>query len=265
MPSMKHLLCIPILLLALAGCAHVPPKPTTQNAFQFETDTFAFNNETKWHYVEGVRKPELEEQENENKRYTQRCFIVCRAAMQFRKFARFDPSLPKLNSKELADRVRQLCRQDVWRDPLPESERMVFPGYANLKELSRDQAACLQDHIGESWPTYVRPGNFSIIVKPSEAHQARTNEELQQWITSGYPMILWLYNFPKQDINHATVAYAFTKENDRIVYTVYDPNISEHPMPLEYDPGSKTFSFPKTFYFAGGKVSVRPVYLSMFQ
>ncbi len=255
---------LPILLL-VGSCAHVPPKPSTQNAFQFDTDTFAFNNETKWHYVEGVHQPEPDGQSDDKKNYTQHCFVMCRAAMQFRKFARFDFSQPKLDAEKLAERVDQLCRRDVWRDSLSESERIVFPGYANLRELSRDQAACLQDHLGAAWTTYIRVGNFCMIETPSDDHQARTNEELQQWISSGNPMILWIYNFPKRDINHSILAYSFKKEGGRFVYTVYDPNISEHPMTLEYDPATKLFSFPKTFYFAGGKVSVRPVYLSMFQ
>lgn len=248
-----------------SGCAHTPPKPTEQAAFRFDTDTFAFNNETKWHYKDGVPGEKPDENTDNEKRYTQRCFVMSRAAMQFRKFARFEPSQPKLKPGELADRLRDLCDLDVWREPLPIAERIVFPGYANLRDLSGAEKDTLQENLGLDWPTYVRIGNLCMIETPSEDHQARTNEELQTWIKSGHPMIIWIYNFPERDINHCIVAYAWKKDGEKFAYSVYDPNINDHPVTIEFDPGTRHFHFSKTFYFPGGRVSVRPVYLSMLQ
>ena len=77
-------------------------------------------------------------------------------------------------------------------------------------------------------------------------------------------MVLWLYNFPHVDINHAVVAYAQTVADDKVAYLVYDPNYTDRPRTLQYDAATQGFSYEKTFYFKGGDVHVRPMYLSVW-
>jgi hypothetical protein len=245
------------------GCAHTPPQKAAEVHFQFKRDTLAFPNELVWDYHDG--EPTRDSSENSKEKYTQHCFVMARSVVQFWKTARFDSNLPKLNRDELIERVRQVSRADVWRDPLESEERIVFPGYKNLYDLSSRETDILKKNIGESWPTYFRAGNFCIIETPSQAHQSRTNEELQEWIGKHHPMILWVYNFPSRDINHVVVAFDRESADQKNVYWIYDPNDPNTPRKLIYDPVSKSFLYPKTSYYAGGKVSVRPIYLSMLQ
>ena len=249
----------------LGGCAHEPPSKAAGKNFEFQKDTFAFANETVWSYEGGrpetVRREDGTLRRNET-RYMRRCFVVSRAAVQFWKFARFVPGGKRLSGEDLMKRIRDVTGRDVWKEPLVTEKRVVFPGYRDLHEMSKVETRPLQENIGFGWPTYFRPGNFCIIAPPSRAHQERTNRELQTWLENKRPMILWLCNFPSLDINHAVVVFGEKKDRQRFVYQVYDPNYADRPGRLEYDPKTRSFYFEKTFYFSGGIVSVRPVYLS---
>src|ERR1700732_4325652 len=108
------------------------------SAFRFDRDTFAFQNATVLKYKSGV--PFLRARSDKNdpaNKYTRRCFVMTRSTMQFRKFARFDPRGAPLSDQELAARIREVTHRATWLEPLPESERIAFPGYANLRQMSK--------------------------------------------------------------------------------------------------------------------------------
>src|SRR4029077_15455538 len=88
-------------------------------ALRFDQDTVGFANMTVFEYQNGIahlRRGESAKQ----KRYTRRCFVLCRTTVQFKKFARFDPPAPPLDDRDLAKRIRQVTRRAAWRDPLPD-------------------------------------------------------------------------------------------------------------------------------------------------
>src|SRR4029077_7491539 len=130
---------------------------------------------TVWLYKDGERITEREEGtkalEQKGEHFTRRCFVMSRAALQFWKCARFDPTGKPLAAAPLAARVREVTGRDVWDDPLPREKRVVFPGYRNLREMSAADARIVQENVGLGWPTYFRLGNWSIITPPSRAHQ----------------------------------------------------------------------------------------------
>ncbi|PYK47964.1 MAG: hypothetical protein DME20_10295, partial [Verrucomicrobia bacterium] len=75
--------------------------------FRFDRDTLAFQNATVLKYKDGV--PFLRAKSTSDdpaNKYTRRCFVMTRTAMQFRKFARFDPRGAPLDDKALAARIR---------------------------------------------------------------------------------------------------------------------------------------------------------------
>ena len=61
------------------------------------------------------------------------------------------------------------------------------------------------------------------------------------------------------------IIYESHSLNHLTTYHVYDPNLTQKPQTLYYDSKKKEFSYNKTFYFRGGRVKARPVYLSHFQ
>jgi hypothetical protein len=245
------------------------PQPTDEKValqlFCFETDSFAFANETVWNYVAGKVGSAEEGKDGSKRRYTRRCFVVSRAAVQFWKFARFDPAAALLTEEELARRIRQVARRSVWKPPLPLQQKIVIPGYTNLREASAIHAGTFQQHMGLGWPIYFRVGNFPIIISMNGDDKARVNQEILAALAAGFPTVLWLYNFPALDINHAVVVFAAEHREDRVRYSVYDPNYTDAPKTLEFDASSRCFFFQPTFYFKGGPVTARPVYRSYFE
>jgi hypothetical protein len=95
-------------------------------------------------------------------------------AMQFHKFARFDPHGARLDDKTLAARIRSVTRRAAWAKPVPEDQRVVFPGYANLREMSTDRREVLQENIGLGWPTYLRVGNARMFFQHDPKYQEET-------------------------------------------------------------------------------------------
>jgi len=109
-----------VLLLGL-GC---PCASGFTPPLHFEKDTVGFANMTVFEYQNGIARVRRGESAKQ-KRYTRRCFVLCRTTMQFKKFARFDPHAPPLSDEDLAKRIRQVTRRAAWHDTLPEEQRVA--------------------------------------------------------------------------------------------------------------------------------------------
>jgi len=245
--------------------AYEPPAAPAPRPFLHNTDTFSFANETVWNYVNGSVQSESSRPQTEKRDYTRRCFVVTRAAVQFWKFARFDPRGAALPHDELADRIRAVTERSVWLPALPPAQRVVFPGYANLREISAADPDVFQANIGLGWPVYFRAGNMPIVAPVYRDTEARLNEEIFHDLQLNYPTIVWLYNFPSLNINHVVVVLAGKRDHGRFHYQVYDPNYADAPKKLDYDAATRTFSYQPTFYFKGGTVDARAIYRGVFQ
>jgi len=248
----------------LTGCAITAPQPTTARRFEFPEDTFAFANETVLNYRGGVQVPEDRPRSSEAHRYSRRCFVMAAAAVQFWKHARFVPDAPPVSEAELGRRVREVVDRAAWDPVTPDGQRVVFPGFANLRDFSAKEGAVVRANLGPAWTGYFQPRKYCMVMVLTKRAEAEFNDQLTTWIDRGQPMVLWLYNFPSLDMNHAVVAYASRADGKKIAYTIADPNYTDRPRTLEYDPATQTFSYEATFYFKGGPVEVRPVYLSLW-
>ena len=253
------------LLLPSALFAYEPPAAPAPHPFRYDTDTFAFANETVWNYVNGEVQSESSRTPGPKRDYTRRCFVVTRAAVQFWKFARFDPLGPPLERDQLAERIREVTGRSVWQPALARGQRIVFPGYVNLHEISAADPGIFQANIGLGWPVYFRAGNMPIVVPVYRETEARLNDEIIHDLQLNWPTIVWLYNFPSLNINHVVVVIAGAKDGDHYRYQVYDPNYTNGPKKLDYDAATRTFSYQTTFYFKGGTVDARAIYRGVFQ
>lgn len=254
----------PLLLQAFFRVYHTPTKPIDR-PFSHETDRFAFANETLWNYVKGKAPAPGQSRPTERRRYTRYCFVMVRATLQFWKFARFEASGSPLADEELARRIRRVCRRPVWMPILSREERIVFPGYANLYEASYASPGIFQQHIGNWWAIYWRPGNFPVCLPVTKKAKAQLNEQMLLDLEAGYPTLLWMYNFPSLSINHTVLVYDATQEKDLVRYKLYDPNYADTPKELRYEPAIQTFTFGPTFYFKGGTVTPRAIYRGFFE
>ena len=251
-----------ILISFLAGAGRVQ----AERPFDFDRDTFSFDNETALEYHNGRASPRPRTPGEQPKRFTQHCFVMSRTVMQFRKFVRFDPAQPPLGNKELADRVRKITRVPPWSASLPERERIVMPGYADLRSLSRARAEILQKNIGLGWPTYFRPGNWRILLPHGPGQQAQTRQEMERRLRAGDGFfVAYLTNFPRSlNINHGVLVYAHRPRgrgnDDAIRYAVYDPNHHDLPRTLEWSDRERSFLYQHDSDFVGGPVIVWQVY-----
>jgi hypothetical protein len=69
------------------------------------------------------------------------------------------------------------------------------------------------------------------------------------------------------NINHSVAVFEETTPSrpGQIAFHVYDPNYTDAPRTLVFDPATSSFSYDKTFYFPGGLVHVRQMYTSLLR
>jgi hypothetical protein len=238
-----------------------------QRPFTFSRDTFAFANETVFEFHAGHAYPRHETGPEKPKRFTNHCFVMSRSIIQFRKFARFEPALPPLEDEELAARIRKITSQQPWTPAFPEAERIVIPGYRDLRSLSEARAGILQRNIGQGWTTYFRPGNWRILLPHGGAQQAKTHDTLERTLGSGEFFVAYLTNFPSSlNINHGVLVYASKKSaSEATRYLVYDSNHPDGPRMLEWSPRDSCFLYQRDTDFVGGRVVVWQVYGTFLQ
>ena len=259
---LRTILTLGLLLLA-AGCGTIPRHAAGQPRFRFPDDTLAFANETVFAYKDGDIVSDRDiGRDPTAPRFSRHCFVMARAVVQFWKYARFEPQSPALPDAELTRRIERITHLSVWGPPWPAARRVVVPGYATLHELSARKTRLLEDHLGSGLATYFRFGNWSMSFPPSHKHQARTDQQLREWLARGYPVVVWLCNFPSVNINHVITVYDCQVAGDRVRYRVYDPNYADRPRVLEYDPATREFRYEPTFYFVGGVAKARIIYQS---
>jgi len=230
--------------------------------FRFDRDTFAFANQTVFEYHEGhasLRKSSATKQD----KYNRHCFVMSRTAAQFKKFARFDPGRNPLDDSSLAARVRDVTRQAAWAGPLPENERIVFPGYKDLKEMSKARRELVQLSIGHGWPSYFRISNARMMFQDGKDYQERTHARLNAALARSELFVAFLTTYPRFSINHSVLIYKLksSSPNPGIDhYLVYDPNHPESPRDLTWSSHDRAFSYQKDWDFIGGFVRVYQVY-----
>ena len=178
-------------------------------AFRFDADTFSFANETVYLYANGYAEKRTLKPGEKPPAFVLHCFVMSRSAEQFRNFARFDPSRPPPDDATLARLVRRVTRHAAWRNPSPPDERVVIPGYADLRTLSAARPLVVQKNIGLGWTAYIRVGNWRMFFYKlnSPTQQRHTQERLEGCLARNDLFIAYLTTYPSLSVNHAIVLY----------------------------------------------------------
>src|SRR5438046_8101752 len=172
--------------------------------FQFDRDTPAFANQTLFEYHDGhpsLRRPSTVRRDA----YKRHCFVLCRTAMQFKKFARFDPHSAPLDDTSLAARIHAVTHRTPWTDPLPEDRRIVFPGYKDLREMSKARRELVQLNIGHGWPSYFRISNARMIFQQGAGYQEARHAGLNGALARGEWISGVLTTFLSLSLNHSVL------------------------------------------------------------
>jgi hypothetical protein len=241
-----------------AAASHHAVRPT----FRFGRDTFAFTNNTVFEYKGGHAHLRKNDPQEPKRRYTRRCFVMCRTTMQFYKFARFDPHGAPLDDQQLAERIRMVTRRAAWDPPLPQNQRIVFPGYANLHSITKARQPVFQKNIGLGWPTYFRLGNSRMVWNYSHAYQEEMHRNMDAALARHQLFVGYLTTFPSFTINHSVLVYAHKPghADGRDHYLVFDPNHSDKPRNLAWSPRDRAFYYEKDWDFVGGRIRLFQVY-----
>jgi hypothetical protein len=199
-------------------------RPHPGPALRFGVDTFAFRNDSQVHHR---GKPDL---------YASRCFVLGRAVVQFQRFARFEPSAPRLAAAEYTALVQRITRRAPWRAPLPMAERVVVPGFGSLHELTREAEAAVKAGLPRRFWTLVHWTNWRIIFPLPRAQQERVAAEIIAELQAGRPAQLLITDFPRIRCNHSVLAFDFrASDADAVDFSVYDPNDPTVPGVIRFD------------------------------
>ncbi|HEY1476513.1 MAG TPA: hypothetical protein VGF37_02415 [Chthoniobacterales bacterium] len=247
--------------LLLFICAIASSSPTAwSKTFNFQTDTFAFANQTYFDY-----KPVSEREVKISRRtgylpdYSRHCFQLVRAVLQFHQFAEFRPDLPKVSESDYRKIVRRVSKIPVWSSR--SREKVVVPGYKDLRSFSLEHAVTLQRNLGVWWPSYWRLGNWRMIFPAPRAGQQRMANWLRSESDDGRIRAVYITHF--KPINHCLVVYGCTPEaNGDLVFDVYDANQPEKLVHLTYRASDRSFYLDKTWYYRLGLVTVLRLYVS---
>jgi len=250
-----------LALALLCGCAtSQPPADAFPRRFVFGQDTLAYSNELYWVYKVDPETGRTTHEPCEPKpTYALHCVPVARTARLFFQHARFETNLPPPD----ATTARTLVQQVLKRSPSVEvgkAERVVIPGYANLRDFSAAHEQLLKAECGSKWNSYFQRGNWRLIFPFSRRHQERMARRLVESIRRRRPPVVHLGDFPRLRLNHAVVLCDAREGDKEIEFSVYDPNDSSQPARLRFDRVSRRFYFPANFYFAGGRVDVYEIY-----
>lgn len=236
-------------------------QPANTRSFDFAHDTLAYANQLDWDYrtdfATGVTtaRPHVPAPS-----YSQHCIIMARTTRQFFQFARFEPARHKVGD----DTYRGLIRDVIAHDPSETNrpDRIVIPGYADLRSFSAAKENLLKSEIGTWAGTYLQLGNWRMIFPFGRGHQEHTANTLLEEIRVHRPPVIHLVRFPRITINHAVVAFAAAPTESGIRFMTYDPNYPDEPQPLFYERKTRSFSFGPNKYFGGGLVNVYEIYRS---
>lgn len=228
--------------------------------FDFQRDTFAFANETKWSYSvdpatgRQVSTPRVPEPD-----YTLHCFVMVRSARQFWLHARFMPELPAPEEATCRRLVRDVVSRSAQAFSGP-GAKVEIPGYSGLREFSAANEALLKAECGGAWRSYLQRGNWRMVLPFTRGQQQAESARLLAALQQGTLPIVHVLRFPQLTINHTLLLLGADQTPDTIAFHAYDPNIPERETILTFDRATRTFTLPRLQYFAGGRVDVYEIY-----
>jgi hypothetical protein len=250
------LFLVTIILNAVA-CASVVPLETALREpvralplLRFAEGTFAFRNEVR------ALNP------GEDDLYFNYCFVMTRGVVQFHKFARFDPSQPKLSEEQYVERVRQVVSRSPWQDALPADDHVVIPGYANLYDFSRGEERAIKAGLGGKFWTLMHWTNWRVTFQVSREHQERVAAEILAELRAGRPVLLLVTNWPVPELNHGVVAYHYRISDGSVEFVVYDPNEPERPGIIGFEREPRRFWATQLFDTKPGPIRAFRMYYS---
>jgi hypothetical protein len=244
--------------LLVTACASVQPASSVAGlerhaavpGFSFAKNTFAFPNEIR------------QRTEHHAGLYANYCFVMARGLRQFFAFVRFEPRAPRLSTEEYVERVRRLGRHAPWEPALPPDARIVIPGYADLREFSQAQEAAVKEGLGSRFWTMVNWTNWRVTFPVTRGQQASVAREIMDELDAGRLVQLLVTNWPKPELNHGVVAFAYRSTPRGIEFSIWDPNDPGKPGLITFDTTERRFLATAVYDTETGPIRAFRMYYS---
>ena len=249
------------LIVLTAGCVSSSPRlaqPPSRN-FNFATDTFCYSNGLVWEYSYNEQGKWTSRRREPPPTYSQHCFVVSRSACQFFENAQFDARLSKADPATYRRLIRAVVATSL-RTPLRPEEKIIIPGYADLRSFSAEHTQLLQQECGGAWRCYFQRGNWRVVFPFSRHQQQHVADLIQDELKQRGAVVVHLVRFPQLTINHAVLMFEAQPGPEEIKFLTYDPNDPNTPALITYNRKNRTFQLPWNSYFPGGRVDVYPIY-----
>ena len=164
------------------------------------------------------------------------------------------------------ERLRAVLRRSPRQRSQP-TERIIFPGFADLHAFSAANPDLIRTEAGGAWCSYFQRGNWRMILPFTAAGQAAEARRLAAAVKAGAAPVVHVSEFPRLGINHAMLLYDVGDEEaaGRYRFLAYDPNDPNVPVPVTFDPTFGHFQLPPLSYYRGGSVKLYEVYGSPFR
>lgn len=239
----------------------IGPISSSKTHFNRITDTLCYPNDT--FYTKGRDESVVipNEPDGYPPIYLHRCFPLVRITLQFHKFVRFDPNAKKLTEEQYVALIRHICRIPTWWPAFSEKDKLVVPGYANLRDFSAARQYAFQQNAGWWLITYFRIGNWRMIFPSPKATRIWAVDNITRGIDEGKLQAVFMSVFPR--MNHCVVAYDYTRQpNGNVIFWVYDPNYHNAGGYIVWDAQQREFLEQKRWFFPGGPVKLIRMYIS---
>ena len=223
-----------LLSLYLTGCSVfrqsgkvVVPGP---RAFDFATDTLAVPvpQPAPMDEKEALADPAL------------RGHVDAHVARQFFLHAHFEPTQKPPGTEARITLVREVLKRDA-RKSSRDDQRVVIPGYSNLREFSR-----LQGHLirAESWVICRCENRAPLMVKAfgRDSGKDAAVAELVSSVAANRPALVRLYRQHALQYNRSLLVFDSHAGESQVCFTAYDPAAPQEPIELTFNRVSRAFA-----------------------
>src|SRR5262249_24614224 len=194
--------------------------------------------------------------------YANYCFVLARGVRQFHNFARFDATAPRVDAQQYTRLVREVTSREPWDPPLPPAERIVIPGFPNLRALSAAEEGAVKAGLNGRFWTLVHWTNWRVTMPLPDGHQAAVLDEVLDELAAGRLVQLLITNWPKHELNHTVIAYAYRDVANGVELIVWDPNDPSEPGTISFDAGRQGFISTHVYDTSVGPIRLFRMYYS---
>jgi hypothetical protein len=146
---------------------------------------------------------------------------------------------------------------------LPLDDRMVVPGYANLREFSRDEESAVKEGLGGAFWTWVHWTNWRVMLSVDGSHQEGVAHEILDGLRAGRLVQLLVTNWPKPELNHTVIVYESRPFDGGVEFIVWDPNNPDGPGIMTWEASARRFWATNLYDTEPGPIRAFRMYYSL--